>query len=78
VPRLVLDTNVFVSALLGPSGASQALLRIFLLRRYQPLVGTTLFLGYEAIMAREMLFTTCHVTGEEHKALLDTFLTLCH
>jgi putative PIN family toxin of toxin-antitoxin system len=77
-PRLVLDTNVFVSALLGPGGASRALLRACLLRRYQPLMGTTLFLEYEAVMAREMLFATCHLTREEREVLLDAFLSVCH
>jgi predicted nucleic acid-binding protein len=41
-------------------------------------MGTTLFLEYEAVMAREMLFAACHLTMEERKALLDTFLSVCH
>ena len=78
VPRLVLDTNMFVSALLGPHGASRALLRACLLRRYEALMGTTLFLDYEAVMARETLCTICHLTREEREALLDAFLSVCH
>ncbi len=45
--------------------------------RYQPLMGTTLFLEYEAIMAREMLFAACHLTREERETLLDAFLSVC-
>jgi predicted nucleic acid-binding protein len=41
-------------------------------------MGTTLFLEYEAIMAREMLFAACHLTREEREALLDAFLSVCH
>jgi putative PIN family toxin of toxin-antitoxin system len=74
----LLDTNVFVSALLGPRGASRALLRACLLGRYQPLMGTTLFLEYEAVMAREPLFASCHLTNNEREALLDAFLSVCH
>jgi putative PIN family toxin of toxin-antitoxin system len=78
VPRIVLDTNVFVSALLGPRGASRALLRACLLGCYQPLMGTTLFLEYEAVMACETVFATCHLTKDEREALLDAFLAVCH
>ena len=77
-PRIVLDTNVFVSALLGPRGASRTLLRDCLRGRYQPLMGTTLFLEYEAVMAREPLFAGCHLTNDEREALLDAFLSVCH
>jgi putative PIN family toxin of toxin-antitoxin system len=78
VPRIVLDTNVFVSALLEPRGASRALLRACLLGCYQPLMGTTLFLEHEAVMARETFFATCDSTKGEREALLDAFLSVCH
>src|SRR5262245_41574411 len=77
-PRIVLDTNVFVSALLGTRGASRTLLRACLRGRDQPLMGTTLFLEYEAVMARETLFASCHLTNNEREALLDAFLSVCH
>ena len=48
------------------------------MRRYQPLMETTEFLEYEAVMAREILFAACHLTREERKALLDAFLSACH
>jgi predicted nucleic acid-binding protein len=41
-------------------------------------MGTTLFLEYEAVMARESLFATCRLTSEEREALLDAFLSVCH
>jgi len=78
MPRIVLDTNVFVSALLSPHGASRALLRACLRGRYQPLMGTTLFLEYEAIMAHETLFASCRLTKDEREALLDAFLSVCY
>jgi putative PIN family toxin of toxin-antitoxin system len=77
-PRIVLDTNVFVSALLGPRGASRTLLRDCLRGRYEPLMGTTLFLEYEAVLAREPLFAACHLNGREREALLDAFLSVCY
>jgi predicted nucleic acid-binding protein len=41
-------------------------------------MGTTLFLEYEAVMARETLFTACRLTKDEREALLDAFLSVCH
>jgi predicted nucleic acid-binding protein len=77
-PRIVLDTNVCVSALLGPRGASRTLLRDCLRGRYQPLMGTTLFLEDEAVMVREPPFAGCHLTNDEREALRDVFLSVCH
>jgi hypothetical protein len=48
------------------------------MRRYQLLMGTTVFLEYEAVMVREMVFAACHLTRKERKTLLDAFLSLCH
>ncbi len=62
---IVLDTSVFISALLGPSGASRAVLRACLKRQVHPLMGTALFLEYESLMARETLFTRCQLRRNE-------------
>jgi uncharacterized protein len=75
--RIVLDTNIFVSALLGPHGASREVLRRCLQGHYQPLMGTTLFLEYESVLAREKLFATCPLSHEERETLLDAFLSVC-
>ena len=65
VTWIVLDTNVFVSALLEPRGASRENLRRRLTRRYQPLMGTALFLEYESVLARNELFTNCWLKRSE-------------
>ncbi len=78
MPKVIfLYTNVFVSALLGPRGTSRELLRQCLLGRYQPLMGTTLFLEYESLLARDELFETCQLDREEREALLNAFLSVC-
>ena len=50
--RVVLDTNVVVTALRSASGASNAILRQVALGRVTPLVTPALFLEYEAVMKR--------------------------
>lgn len=77
VRRIILDTNVFVAALLGPRGASREVLRRCLRGQYQPLMGTTLFLEYEDVLAREALFMTCQLTPDEREQLFDAFLSVC-
>jgi putative PIN family toxin of toxin-antitoxin system len=75
--KIVLDTCVFVSALLGPSGASRAALRACLEKRCLPLMGNALFLEYEDLPARDRLFAQCGLDGEERGILLDAFLSTC-
>ena len=76
-PVLVLDTSVFVSALLGPKGASREVVRRCLMRRYQPLMGAALFTEYESVLAREALLKRCILTKRERETLLDAFLSTC-
>ncbi len=54
---IVIDTNVFVSALRTKdtsSGASRALLRAALTGRYTPLFGNALWLEYEDLLGRSV------------------------
>src|SRR3546814_16078579 len=52
MPVIVLDTNVFVSALRSEGGASREVLRCILLCRYMPLFGNALWLEYEGLLNR--------------------------
>jgi uncharacterized protein len=74
---VVLDTNVFVSALLGPGGASRSILRACLTRRLHPLMGAALFAEYESLMSRKSLFAGCSLSSHQRDALLDAFLSVC-
>lgn len=75
--RIVLDTSVFIAALLGPRGASRETLRRCLMRRCLPLMGTALFLEYESVLARDHLFANCRLNRDEREALFDAFLSVC-
>lgn len=74
---LVVDTNVLVSALLGPGGASREILRRSLMRTYRPIVGAALFSEYEAVLSREELFVKCLLSAKERNDLFDAFLSVC-
>lgn len=73
---VVLDTNIFVSALLG-KGASRAVLRACLEGRLQPLMGAALFAEYESLMDRESVFRGCRLPAEQRDELLNSFLSVC-
>ncbi|MGC9948512.1 MAG: putative toxin-antitoxin system toxin component, PIN family [Bryobacteraceae bacterium] len=51
--RVVLDTNVLISALRSRSGASFRLISMLGDRRWQPIVSVALILEYEAVARRE-------------------------
>lgn len=74
---VVIDTNVFVAALLGPSGASRSILRACLGGRLVPLMGSALLAEYESLLSREALFRDCLLERAEREAVLNAFLSVC-
>ncbi len=74
---IVVDTSVLVSALLGPGGASRAVLRCTFKGVHLPLVGQALLAEYEAAIARESLFGNGAIPRREREELLDAFLSCC-
>jgi uncharacterized protein len=74
---VVVDTSVFISALLGPNGASRAVLRGCLEGKLQPLMGAALSAEYEALMSRASVFERCRLNVQERNALFDAFLSTC-
>jgi predicted nucleic acid-binding protein len=73
-PTVVIDTNVFVSALLGPRSANRETLRECLSGRFEPLMGAALFSEYEAVLSRDSLFRQCALNRRERSDLLDAFI----
>ena len=74
---IVVDTDVFVAALLGPGGPSREVIRRCLKRQYSPVMGSTLLSEYEAVMARKQLFAKCLLNAAEREAMLDAFIKVC-
>ena len=74
---VVVDTDVFVAALLGPGGASREVLRLCLARVHRPLMGTALYSEFESVLSRRTLFRSCVLSASEREALLDAFLRTC-
>ena len=69
---IVIDTNIFVSALRTSSNASssaRSLLRAALTGRYQPLFGNALWLEYEDLLGRKDVWTPA-TTAKERENIL--------
>ena len=77
MPRaLVIDTNVFVSALLG-KGASNRLVDACVAGQFQPLMGAALFGEYQDVMARDSVFERSALSRLEREEVFDVFLSVC-
>jgi uncharacterized protein len=75
--KIVVDTSVFVSALIGPSGPSREVIRQCLQGKYSPLMGLNLFCEYEAVIFRESIRAQCLLSKKEILKLLQAFLSVC-
>jgi len=73
MPRVVIDTNVFVGACLG-QGAARQVVAACLRGQCQPLMGAALFAEYEDVLGRDELFELCRLNLAERNELLDIFL----
>jgi uncharacterized protein len=74
--RIVVDTNVFVSACLA-DGAPNAVIKGCLDGLFQPLIGNALFAEYEDVLGRTHLFKKSRLSAIERDELLDIFLATC-
>lgn len=73
----MVDTSIFISALIGTKGPSREVIRRCLQGVYQPLMGNALFLEYESVIERDSIQEDCPLSGSEIQELLEAFLSVC-
>ncbi len=76
--KVVIDTNVWISALISKDGASREIIRLALLGEIVPQISTALFLEYEAVMKRESVKKFCALSIKEQEELFNAFLSTCN
>jgi uncharacterized protein len=74
---IVIDTSVFVSALISSEGASREILRQCLSGCHKPLMGAALYWEYESLIGRKEVFKGCILNEKEREALLNAFMAVC-
>lgn len=74
--QLVIDTDVFVAALLSRSDSSLAreIVRRSIQGFYQPLFGVALFNEYESLLTRDKLFADCQLNQKERETVFSALL----
>ena len=77
LPRIVIDTSVVVSALRSRLGASNRLLRLVALGRVRPLVTTSLFLEYEAVLKRPAQLLASRLRTTDVDRILSALAAAC-
>lgn len=75
---IVVDTNIFVSALISSSGGSREIVRQCLNGNRNPLISNTLFLEYEELTKRQKIRELCPLTDSEIRDFLNAFYSVCH
>jgi putative PIN family toxin of toxin-antitoxin system len=74
---IVVDTSVLISALIGKSGPSRAVVRLCLTGVYRPLISNALFHEYEAVTSRATTLERCPLSPDEIRELLNAFYSVC-
>lgn len=72
--RVVLDTNVLVSAFTSAQAASRQILRKILQGPTTALISVPLFAEYEAVLAHRETQSRCPLTSVQQTQLFDAFL----
>jgi len=64
--KVVIDTSVLISSLIGKTGPAREVIRRCLLGQLKPLISTTLFLEYEAVSKRNKIKEQCPLTEDAY------------
>ncbi|MGK7939606.1 MAG: putative toxin-antitoxin system toxin component, PIN family [Crocosphaera sp.] len=78
VSKIVVDTSVFISSLIGVAGPSRKLIRYCLRGDYQPLMGNALFCEYESVSKRSEIIEKTPLNMTEVNQLFKAFMSVCH
>lgn len=74
--RIVVDTNVLISACIGGGSASK-IIEACLKGKAFPVVGSALLMEYRDVVSRETMFRTARLNLEEREQLLRAFISKC-
>jgi uncharacterized protein len=73
--RIILDTNVLLSAFTSTEGASREVLRQLLTGTVEAVISLPLYREYVDVMGRDSFLDRCPLTAEEIQALFEDFLS---
>lgn len=74
--KIVVDTSVLISAIIGKTGPSREIIRNCLKQKYLPLMGNSLFAEYESVINRDNIIKLSPLTIAEIELLLASFMSI--
>lgn len=74
--KVVIDTNIFISALLSQNGFAIDVLQLALQKKIEPQFGEKLFLEYEDVLSRKQIIEASKLNELDIEALFDALLSV--
>ena len=75
--KIVIDTSVWISALITKNSDSRKLLRLVFEKKLLPQMSESLFYEYENVMKRKKIQDITPLTKQEQGSLLNAFMSTC-
>lgn len=75
--KIVIDTSVWISALIKKESSAREVLRLVFQEELHPQISEALFREYEAVMKRKKIQDLTTLTKEEQKLLFEAYLLMC-
>jgi len=75
--KVVIDTNIWISALISKNGVSRDVIRLALTDVIYPQMSTSLLVEYESVMKRKKIQNACTLTVDEQAELFHAYLSTC-
>jgi len=75
--KVVIDTSVWISALIKKERSARELLRLVFTDKIFPQMSEALFYEYEAVMKRKKIQKLTPLTAEEQESLFHAYLSSC-
>jgi len=76
-PIVVVDTNVLVGALLGPTGPNRLVARHCFRGLARPIIATALLNEYRDVWSRPEVWVRCRIEAGRRLAFLEAFVSRC-
>ena len=74
--KVVIDTSVWISALISKESNSREIIRLALQGKLMPQMGESLFHEYESVMKRSKIQKSCPLSKDEQVELFNAYLSV--
>ena len=76
IMNVIIDTNIFISAILSQKGSAIEILRLALHKIIKPQIGLKLFMEYEDVLLRDKIISNSKLSASEIDELFNALLSV--